>query len=106
MTSFAPPVAPDGLLDQLASAASAPSADAVEITLLGRAGEYTRFAGGRVHQPQDILETQFSVRAVVDGHAARAATGTLSGLDQAVVRAVAAARALAEIGRASCRERV
>lgn len=96
MTSFAPPVAPDGLLDRLAFAAATQAADAVEITLLGRAGEYTRFAGGRVHQPQDILETQFSVRAVVDGHAARAATGTLSGLDEAVGRAAAAARALAD----------
>ncbi|GIF51625.1 hypothetical protein Afe04nite_61640 [Asanoa ferruginea] len=95
MTSFAPPVAPDGLLDHLAAAAKVPAADAVEITLLGRAGEYTRFAGGRVHQPQDILETQYSVRAIVDGHAARAATGTLDGLSEAVERAAAAARALA-----------
>ncbi|WP_034593456.1 TldD/PmbA family protein [Hamadaea tsunoensis] len=94
-TEFAAPVAPDGLLDRLGAAAKAGGADAVEITLLGRAGEYTRFAGGRVHQPQDILETQYSVRAIVDGHAARAAVGTVNGLDEAVRRATTAARAMA-----------
>ncbi|GAA3285907.1 TldD/PmbA family protein [Dactylosporangium vinaceum] len=90
------PVDPDRLLDGLARAASAAAADAVEIALLGKAGEYTRFAGGRVHQPQDITETQYTVRAVVDGHAARAATGVLGGLDAAVARAAELARALAK----------
>jgi predicted Zn-dependent protease len=94
-TEFVPPVAPDGLLERLGDAAGASKADAVEITLLGRAGEYTRFAGGRVHQPQDILETQYSVRAIVDGHAARAAVGTVGGLTDAVRVATEAARALA-----------
>jgi predicted Zn-dependent protease len=90
---FTPPVDPDTLLDRLAKAAV--GADAVEIALLGRAGEYTRFAGGRIHQPQNITETQFTVRAIVDGHAARAACGVLSGLDRAVEQATALARALA-----------
>ncbi len=65
--SFEPPVPPDHLLDHLAAAVKTTGADAVEIALLGRAGEYTRFAGERVHQPQDITETQFTVRAIVDG---------------------------------------
>ncbi|MEV0272434.1 TldD/PmbA family protein [Hamadaea sp. NPDC050747] len=93
---FLPPVAPDGLLERLSTTAASTHADAVEITLLGRAGEYTRFAGGRVHQPQDIVETQYAVRAVVDGHAARAATGTIGGLTGAVTAAVKAAQALAQ----------
>ncbi|WP_426512276.1 TldD/PmbA family protein [Dactylosporangium sp. McL0621] len=90
------PVDPDRLVPALERAASAAGADAVEIALLGKAGEYTRFAGGRVHQPQDITETQYTVRALVDGHAARAATGVLGGLDAAVARAAELARALAK----------
>ncbi|MFI5914054.1 TldD/PmbA family protein [Dactylosporangium sp. NPDC051541] len=83
-------------LDRLRSALAGAAADAVEIALLGKAGEYTRFAGGRVHQPQDITETQYTVRALVDGHAARAATGVPGGLAAAVTRAAELARALAE----------
>jgi PmbA protein len=89
---FTPPVGPDTLLEQLTKAAGS---EAVEIALLGRAGEYTRFAGGRIHQPQNITETQFTVRAIVDGHAARATCGTLGGLDAAVQKATELARALA-----------
>jgi predicted Zn-dependent protease len=97
--SFVPPVPPDQLLDRLAAAArtAGTGADAVEIALLGRAGEYTRFAGERVHQPQDITETQFTVRAIVDGHAARAATGVIGDLPAAVSRAAGLARDLARI---------
>jgi predicted Zn-dependent protease len=100
MTTFTAPVEPDQLLERLRKAASAAGTDAVEIALLGRAGEYTRFAGGRVHQPQDITETQYTVRALVDGHAARAATGVLGGLDAAVARAAALARELAGLAKA------
>nr|BFE60856.1 TldD/PmbA family protein [Dactylosporangium thailandense] len=89
-------VDPDRLLAALETASRGADADAVEIALLGKAGEYTRFAGGRVHQPQDITETQFTVRALVDGHAARAATGVLGGLETAVARAAELARAIAE----------
>jgi PmbA protein len=89
---FTPPVDPDTLLERLAKAAGS---EPVEIALLGRAGEYTRFAGGRIHQPQNITETQFTVRAIVDGHAARAACGTLDGLDAAVKKAAALASELA-----------
>ncbi|GHJ43092.1 hypothetical protein Cs7R123_04340 [Catellatospora sp. TT07R-123] len=95
MTAFHPPVSLDGLLDRLGTAAASGTADAVEITLLGRAGQYTRFADGRIHQPQDIIETQYTVRAIVDGHAARAAVGTLGGLAAAVGKATEAARAMA-----------
>ncbi|MEV4348614.1 TldD/PmbA family protein [Actinoplanes sp. NPDC049596] len=95
MSSFTAPVPPDSLLETLQKAASGTSADAVEIALLGRAGEYTRFAGGRIHQPQNITETQFIVRAVADGHAARAACGTLGDLSATVARAAALAHDLA-----------
>ncbi|MCY1136994.1 TldD/PmbA family protein [Actinoplanes sp. Pm04-4] len=95
MSSFTAPVAPDALLETLQKAAASADADAVEIALLGRAGEYTRFAGGRIHQPQNITETQFTVRAIVNGHAARAACGALAFLDDAVARAAALARELA-----------
>ncbi|WP_410813350.1 TldD/PmbA family protein [Micromonospora sp. 067-2] len=93
--TFTAPVPPEQLLDRLRTAAGRADCDAVEISLLGRAGEYTRFAGGRIHQPQDITETQFAVRAIVDGHAARATTGTLGGLDSVVTDAAALARQLA-----------
>jgi PmbA protein len=90
---FTPPVDPDALLERLTKAAGS---EPVEIALLGRAGEYTRFAGGRIHQPQNITETQFTVRAIVDGHAARAACGVLSGLGDAVAQATTLAGALAQ----------
>lgn len=90
---FTPPIDPSSLLERLQKAAAS---EPVEIALLGRAGEYTRFAGGRIHQPQNITETQFTVRAIVDGHAARAACGVLSHLDTTVAQAVALARALAQ----------
>ncbi|AGL16257.1 TldD/PmbA family protein [Actinoplanes sp. N902-109] len=95
MSSFTAPVASDALLETLQKAAAAADADAVEIALLGRAGEYTRFAGGRIHQPQNITETQFTVRAIVNGHPARSACGTLDGLASAVSRAAVLARELA-----------
>ncbi|XVU27774.1 TldD/PmbA family protein [Actinoplanes sp. CA-054009] len=94
MSSFTAPVPPSSLVETLQKAATGAS-DAVEIALLGRAGEYTRFAGGRIHQPQNITETQFMVRAIVDGHAARAACGTLAGLEATVARATGLARDLA-----------
>jgi PmbA protein len=100
MMAFTPPVPPDHLLDRLAAAVTGAGADAVEVALLGRAGEYTRFAGDRVHQPQDITETQFTVRAIVDGHAARAATGVIGDLPAAVSRATGLARELAKLSDA------
>ena len=86
MTSFAPPVAPDGLLTGWRWRRARRLADAVEITLLGRAGEYTRFAGGRMHQPQDI--TGDAVPRPGRRRRARrpGRHGTLSGLDEPSAR--------------------
>lgn len=67
------------------------AADELEICLLGRAGQYTRFAGGRIHQPQDITEVQFLVRAVTNGHARRTSTSDVADLGRAVQQASAAA---------------
>lgn len=64
-------------LEVVTEAVRACPADAVEVTLLGRSGAYTRFAGERIHQPQDINELVVSIKAIVNGHAARAATSRL-----------------------------
>lgn len=92
---FAPPMPADRALELVDSAARASAADEVEVTLLGRAGEYTRFAGDRVHQPQDITELSVLVRAIVAGHAARASTSSPARVRDAVERANALARGLA-----------
>ncbi|CCH32552.1 TldD/PmbA family protein [Actinosynnema sp. NPDC047251] len=97
---FAAPVDPDRATGLLADAVRAAGADHVEAALLARAGEYTRFAGERVHQPQDVTEQQVVVRAVVDGHAARVATGALDRVPDAVRRAAALARDLARTAAA------
>ena len=71
------PLAAERAQELVAEAVLACPADAVEVTLLGRCGEYTRFAGERIHQPQDIDELTVSIKAVVNGHGARAATSRL-----------------------------
>ncbi|WP_433261095.1 metallopeptidase TldD-related protein [Actinosynnema sp. CS-041913] len=93
--AFAAPVDPARATGLLADAVRAAAADHVDAALLARAGEYTRFAGERVHQPQDITEQQVVVRAVVDGHAARVATSALDRVPDAVRRATAIASGLA-----------
>ncbi|GLZ40865.1 TldD/PmbA family protein [Actinokineospora sp. NBRC 105648] len=97
MTEFSAPLSADRALEVVGSAVRGGSADQVEATLLARAGEYTRFAGERVHQPQDITEVQVVVRAVVDGHAARVSTSRLDRVADAVTAATATARDLARI---------
>ncbi len=101
---FEPPLTADEALTALTNAVRAAGADEVEAVLLARAGEHTRFAGDRVHQPQDVLEQTVLVRAIVDGHAGRAATSDLRRLDlaarQATAIATAVARAAAVPGRA------
>jgi PmbA protein len=92
---FRAPVDPDRALAILDEAVSGAAADQVDVCLLGRAGEYTRFAGGRIHQPQDITEVQFLIRAIVDGHAARVATSAPDEVAGAVGSAAAMARGLA-----------
>jgi predicted Zn-dependent protease len=74
---------------------SSGGADAYDVFLAARAGEYTRFAGDRIHQPQDITEVQVMVRAIVDGHAARVATSGLAGLPAAARDAARMATRLA-----------
>ncbi len=85
---FGSPLDDDRALEVAAQAVADCPADAVEVTVLGRAGEYTRFAGERIHQPQDITELTVMITAIVDGHSARAAT---SRLDRVADTAVAAA---------------
>ncbi|HEX5407007.1 MAG TPA: TldD/PmbA family protein [Pseudonocardiaceae bacterium] len=95
-----PPLAPDDLLHTLDTAVQSKSADDIEIAVLARAGQYTRFAGDVIHQPQDITEVRYLVRAVVDGHAYRTATTVASHLDTAVRTAAAGARQRAKtVGR-------
>ena len=92
---FGPAVDPDEALATLAAVVHGSGADAFDAFLLGRTGQYTRFADGRIHQPQDITEVQVMVRAIVDGHAARAATSSLRGAAAAAATAARMARALA-----------
>ena len=76
------------------------------MTLLGRCGEYTRFAGERIHQPQDIDELTVSIKAVVNGHGARAATSRLDRVsDTAKAAAELAAGRAAAAGRPGSRDR-
>lgn len=85
-----------------ARALAASDADETEVRVAARAGEYTRFAGERIHQPQDIAELSVDVRCVVHGRgrswAARAGTGVPGGVEAAVARAAAGARALMAAG--------
>ncbi len=69
-----------------------PAADHVEIFLAARTGQYTRFAGDRVHQPQSIIECQVMVRAVVGTGSARVAVSSLAGARGAVAAAADLAR--------------
>ncbi len=93
--ALAPAVDQDEALERLATVVNAGGADAMDAFVMGRTGQYTRFADGRIHQPQDITELQVMVRAVVDGHAARAATSSLRGLERAAAEATRMARSLA-----------
>jgi predicted Zn-dependent protease len=88
---FEAPLTADRAVEAVSQAVRACDADAVEVTLLGRAGEFTRFAGDRIHQPQDITELSVSVKAIVDGHSARAATSSLDRLAETATYAAALA---------------
>lgn len=92
---FGPAVDPDAALETLTAVVGGSGADEFDAFLTGRSGQYTRFAGDRIHQPQDIVEVQVMVRAVVDGHAARAATSSLAGAARAAESAASFARAIA-----------
>lgn len=89
--SFAPTVGGDlatGALEQVLEAAPA---DRIEAFITSRRGDFTRFAGQRIHQSQAIDEVQIMVRAEVDGRVSRAAASSFEGLKAAVDRSCAAA---------------
>ncbi|HEX3965728.1 MAG TPA: metallopeptidase TldD-related protein [Trebonia sp.] len=98
-----PPLDADQTMEALEVALKSAAADELEIAVLARAVEYTRFAGQVIHQPQDITEVQYLVRALVNGHPYRVATATAAGLGPAVAAAADGARARAGIAAASGR---
>ncbi len=81
--------------DLLGDALAASTADAIEVTLAARSSSVLRFAGGRVHQPQDVNALQIMVRAVVAGRSARVAVSSPALLADAVDRACTTAGTLA-----------
>lgn len=86
------PLDSDDTMAALDAAVQTPDADEMEIAVLARAGEYTRFAGTVIHQPQDITEVQYLVRAVVNGHPFRTSTTAANRLTRAVAEAARGAR--------------
>jgi predicted Zn-dependent protease len=92
MNEFDAPLDSAALMATIDNAIQTTEADELEIAVLARAGEYTRFAGDVIHQPQDITEVQYLVRAVVNGHAHRSATTVASHLADAVRQATTGAR--------------
>jgi predicted Zn-dependent protease len=95
-----PPLDADQTLEALDAALKSTAADEFEIAVLARAGEHTRFAGQIIHQPQDIIEVHYLVRALVNGHPYRVATSTAAGLERAVVAAAEGARTRASLAAA------
>jgi predicted Zn-dependent protease len=87
-----PPLDQAATMAALDAALKSPAADELEISVLARSGEYTRFAGRVIHQPQDITEVQYLVRALVNGHPYRVATTVAGDLDRAVAAAADGAR--------------
>jgi PmbA protein len=92
-----PPLDEAATMAALDAALKSPAADEIEISVLARAGEYTRFAGQVIHQPQDITEVQYLVRAVVNGRPYRVATSVETDLERAVAAAAAGARTRASL---------
>jgi predicted Zn-dependent protease len=88
----------DQLLSALGEALAAASSDFGDAFVTVRKGEYIRFAGGRVHQPQAIEECQLMVRAVAGGGAARVATTQLESGDWAGKEAGRRARLISQLG--------
>jgi predicted Zn-dependent protease len=87
-----PPLDEAATMAALDAALKSPAADELEISVLARSGEYTRFAGRVIHQPQDITEVQYLVRALVNGRPYRVATTVAADLDRAVAAAADGAR--------------
>ena len=103
---FGPAVDPEAALETLTAVVGGSGADEFDAFVTGRSGQYTRFAGDRIHQPQDIIEVQVMVRAVVNGHAARAGASSLAGAARAAESAASFARAIAANSPASGSHRV
>jgi PmbA protein len=96
-----PPLNEALTMEALDAALRSTAADEFEISVLARSGEYTRFAGQVIHQPQDITEVQYLVRALVNGHPYRVATSTAADLERAVAAAAAGARTRAKLSAAA-----
>ena len=96
-----PPLDESRTMEALDAALRSTAADELEISVLARAGEYTRFAGQVIHQPQDIVEVQYLVRALVNGHPYRVSTSTVADLERAVAAAAAGARTRAGLSAAA-----
>jgi predicted Zn-dependent protease len=92
-----PPLNEARTMETLDAALRSTAADEFEISVLARSGEYTRFAGQVIHQPQDIVEVQYLVRALVNGHPYRVATSTAADLERAVAAAADGARTRAKL---------
>jgi PmbA protein len=92
-----PPLNETRTMEALDAALRSTAADEFEISVLARSGEYTRFAGQVIHQPQDIVEVQYLVRALVNGHPYRVATSTAADLERAVATAADGARTRAKL---------
>jgi PmbA protein len=88
-------------MEALDAALRSTAADEFEISVLARSGEYTRFAGQVIHQPQDIVEVQYLVRALVNGHPYRVATSTAADLERALAAAADGARTRAKLSPAT-----
>ena len=96
--SFAPALGGDRATDALERALQDAPADRIEAFITSRSGDFTRFAGARVHQSQAIDEVQIMVRAEVDGRVSRAASSSFGALGAAVDRACKAAAQQAKDG--------
>ncbi|MHA3701123.1 TldD/PmbA family protein [Jatrophihabitans sp. YIM 134969] len=90
--TFAPPLGAERAQEVCETVLRLSDADQTEVAVLARRGEHTRFAGDRIHQPQDLTEWSVWVRAVAGGGTGRAVTSDLDDLGPAVRRAVEAAR--------------
>ncbi|PPF78608.1 TldD protein [Subtercola sp. Z020] len=89
--TFAPAFGGDRATGALEQALEGAPADRIEAFITSRRGDFTRFAGQRIHQSQAIDEVQIMVRAEVDGRVSRAAASSFDGLQAAVERSCAAA---------------
>lgn len=98
---FIPALGGDRATEALERALESAPADRVEAFITARRGDFTRFAGSRIHQSQAIDEVQIMVRAEVDGRVSRAASSSFIGLANAVTRSCAAAQEQAQQGVAA-----